>query len=200
MIEHPCEPLLGWRGSGWRKVDTDISVFSPLSKREGWGDWAALCCQTTLALRECYWYWCEKECSNGVTLNVLIILRTTLCGSYSYLPQRFIKFFLSSVGWSCALQYVFTDLGVCYRAWSRVLFNLSHFWFFDEVLKVLCWLRWACYLVFCVHLHMLFIVAQESVTEVAKSCDMCSGFRPRVHVIFPEVTDWKHKYIWEALR
>lgn len=51
-------------------------------------------------------------------------------------------------------------------------------------------------LVFRVHLCELCILACGSPTEVPQYCNISSGIRPRVCVIFPEVRDWAQWSSW----
>lgn len=64
----------------------------------------------------------------------------------------------------------------------------------EEVLEVLCWLRWSGYLVCCMPLGMLS-VAWASATELAWSCNICSRIVPHASH-FPENRDGT---LWSSL-
>lgn len=79
-----------------------------------------------------------------------------------------------------------TDLGTYYRAWPRVLFNLSCFPSFDEVLKSCVDFDELATLSFvCIWVSSLFLGGSQQ-PRWSESCNMCSEFGPHVLVIFPE--------------
>lgn len=84
----------------------------------------------------------------------------------------------------CVHLKVSTVLGACCRAWPKVLFNLHFFLHLEEISELLHWPGGASCFVFYVYLSVFFILARESATEVAQTCETCSVARPSTRGYF----------------